>query len=88
MSLFILYTQDPTLPMEQTHYYKWLKETGVKDVHKINTKVAYLKAKGFKLGKNFISESENFALRSIESAYFSKEILPQKNVDNSALNTQ
>jgi hypothetical protein len=70
-----------TIPMSETHYYKWLLSQGKKDIHAIETKMEYLSSLGFDLkinqfGEDFEqAEKDLTLLRSVENHYYYMEVL-------------
>jgi len=57
-------------PMTETHYYKWMQQQELKDVHSVNTKLAYLKSLSFVVGVDMLVEKDLMALQYIEQHYF------------------
>ena len=77
MAKFTIKDQDTSIPMLDTHYYQWLKETNQTTINKTITKVEYLKSQGFIVGTDFISDKEIFTLKSIENIYYTIELSPK-----------
>jgi hypothetical protein len=72
---FIIKDRNNTnLPMEQTHYYNWLKNANLKDIHYVNTKKEYLTQEGFKIGVDSLNESDLSILKYIEQYFFNQNL--------------
>ena len=66
-----------TIPMTETHYYKWLKDGRRADVHAHDTKKEYLlECFGFVVGSHHLHIECIKALKYIECYYFDTEIAP------------
>lgn len=69
MTLFKIKDNDRTIPMTETHYYNWLKENNISDVHYTKTKVEYLTSQGFVVGTDRLSEEDLTTIKYIEQHY-------------------
>lgn len=56
--------------IKDSHYYKWLAEKKVTNIHNIQTKVDYLTSQGFEVGKDRIDKDDLTILKCIEDVYF------------------
>lgn len=72
---FIIKDRNNTnIPMEQTHYYNWLKNANLTDVHYVDTKKEYLTQEGFKIGVDSLNESDLSILKYIEQYFFNQNL--------------
>lgn len=69
--------QDDSQLITETHYYGWLTDTQPDNIHKLHTKLAYLKYLGFAVGEDFLDEVTLFRLKAIEQTYFLLNISPK-----------
>lgn len=66
-------------PFSDMHYYKWMKEKGLKDVHGIKTKMEYLKELGFDKTIHILGnfDQDLTILRGTEETFFRIEVRPE-----------
>lgn len=70
MPLFQIKDKDDSQPIKETHYYGWLVENNVQDVHSIKTKTQYLEEQGFVVGTDRLEEGDIQRLKAIETVYY------------------
>ena len=58
----------------RSHYYNWLGEQKVTNIHNIQTKTDYLKSQGFVIGVDRITEESLNILKSIEEVYYTTNL--------------
>ena len=62
----------------RSHYYNWLSEQNLDDIHNIQTKTDYLKSQGFVIGVDRITEESLNILKSIEEVFYLTNLKKKK----------
>lgn len=68
-------------PIRNVPYYVWMKEQGITNPHKIDTKIAFLKSQGFDKNIHKLSKPEETTkiMGYCEDMYYQWEILAKGN---------
>ncbi len=69
MALFNIQDKTDSIIVE-SHYYNWLSEQNLDDIHNIKTKTDYLKSQGFVMGQDRITEEDLKILKAIEEVFY------------------
>lgn len=77
MTLKIAEMNSGYIPIIETDFYRWLKESKKDNFHGINDAKEYLADNGFIVGKNIICSNVLSTLKIIGQHYFDVEIKPQ-----------